>query len=408
MPPDTPTRTRRNLFTDYDDTLVCSCAASFAIAGTDTSHPRHTVYPAMGELVRQLIAGTPTTTHRRARTSSHTLRKRASSSATPPSSTVYISTARPNLPGLRKDPRTIQRTLRLPHPPILLYGDPRVGAQWVASRLWDSTQPKTRRASAARTFRQRVKRQLGHTKCLSWLRVNGADAPSVFLGDSGQGDVYAALEILRHVLPRLRRHTAATARAQQSRRTSVPPLFRAYIHLLDPPTDRRTKQLLHAYRVSPAVRRHICVYRTTREAAHDAHRHGLITAAGLKRVQHAYRAEVRTTPCVFQATDTNTQQRHWWTFVPQPTKDVLGHLYAGQRAPTASDATQPPPQSAKLSKTVPRYPFRPPSRHTLSYATFARTGQLRYVQDGGETRGKLCDIAPTLNRVVLGECLRAL
>jgi hypothetical protein len=431
MPSNTPIRTHRDLFTDYDDTLVCSGAGPLAIAGTDTSYPRHTPYPGMRELVCQLIA-TPTSSRPH---TSHTSRKRSSSSPT-----IYISTARPDLPGLRKDAHIIQRTLRLRHPPTLLYGDSRVGAQWVTSRLWDHTcgegvpsSPKSPHPPSApwsRTFRQRIKRQMGHTKFQSWLRAKGPDGPSVFLGDSGQGDIYAALEMLQYLSPCLSRYTSTRTRKASSTGThpSRPPAFRAYIHHLDHPTNHpTTRQLpLAAYNVPPAARRHICVYRTTLEAAIDAHQHGLIHTTGLKRVQRAYRAAIRTIPCVFQATDTSTQRRRWWTFVPHPTKRILGYLYPGQRGDLASASawTKMLTPVSNDSKVVPRYPFRPPSRQTISYATFERTGLLRYVGGKGATgntgntgtlepsttgtRGSLCDIGPMLNRVVLGECLRVL
>lgn len=438
MSANSPVRIHRNLFTDYDDTLVCSCAGPLAIAGTDTSYPRHTIYPGMSEFVRQLVStpafGQSRTSHR-----TRTSQKRPCSSPT-----VYISTARPNLPGLRKDPRTIQRALRLRHQPTLLYGDSRVGAQWVASRLWDHTwgeqqsplqskrisslnRSRRSRPSSAKgchTFRQRIKRQMGHAKYESWLRAKGPNGPSVFMGDSGQGDIYAALEMLHHLSPYLSKYRRVrTQKASvQNTFTYRPPIFRAYIHLLDFPTDSFTRQLPHNYHIPSAARRHICVYRTTLEAAKDAHRHGLICTTGLERVQCAYRKAIRTTPCIFQATDTNTTQHHWWTFVPQPTKNVLGHLHPGQlEASALSKIPTTGSNESNESIVILRYPFRPPSRQMLSYASFERTGRLRYVKGGETTKdtnqpepsttgthGKLYNIRPMLNRMVLGECLRVL
>ena len=411
--------TYRNIFTDYDDTLVCSCAGPPSIAGSDTSYPPHTPYPGMSELLRQLIA-TPYNN----RGTSHTKRKRPHSSG----ATVYISTARPNVPGLRKDPSELQRILQLPQKPILLYGDAYVGTQWVASRLLDHTlgekitpskgsilsSPSSDKHTHSNKFKTLVKRQLGHTKYTSWVRANGPNGPSVFLGDSGQGDIYAALEMLQHMLPQLADYRRARTRKHSAQRA---PLFRAYIHLIDTPSHRRTKQLPFEYTLSPIARRHICVYRTTEEAAMDAHRHGLIRASGLKTIQNAYRAAVRKTPCMFKATDTHTQKECWWTFVPNPTKHMLGYLHEGQLGASAHHR----PLASPDSIVVPRYPFRSPSRKTLAYTTFERSGQLRYIRPNGatdkrkstrlpdeQTGEKLCRIHPMLNRRVLGDCLRAL
>ena len=277
------------IFSDYDDTIVCSNRSKGGISGFDKQLLAHTIYPGQVTLYKLLMEKAP-----------------LFSSGGTDIDTLYILTARPHR---AISPNITEIVSRLNEPthdpsiePEIIYGDLGIGARWATSR-GEYRDPSL----------DTIKQDMGRSKFLKWKEYQitlGRDEaetrqpdseasthhiPSIFFGDDAQGDFYTAKDIIDD----LDTNKILTHRFSVGDQTY--PIFRAYIH-----------QVLYHHApddLDPKYKDHICFYTNSIEAAKDAKEKNLLTEQEVKDVYDSF---IKDTLVICQRRQLNPNRKITW------------------------------------------------------------------------------------------------